>query len=97
MVSDVDAIEPLMFSLLRKDMQKQGPREVVCIGDKLVEYHEGFQLFLVTRNADVRLSPDARPLVSITNFTITRNGLEGEHNSCELLMYRTDTRFALKK
>lgn len=77
-VYDVDFIEPLMFSLLRKDLQKQGPREVVSIGDKFVDYNQGFQLYLLTREANIQLSPDAKPLVSLTNFTITKSGLEGE-------------------
>lgn len=76
-VCDVDYIEPMMYSLLRKDLEKQGPRQVVCIGDKYIDFHEGFRMYLVTRNPHPRLPPDAKPLVSVTNFTITRNGLEG--------------------
>jgi len=51
---------------------------VVRIGDKLVDWHESFRLFLTTRNAGIRLAPDAAPLVSVANFTTTRSGLEGQ-------------------
>ncbi len=46
-----------------------------------VDYHEDFRLFLVTRNAAPLLPPDTRPLLTITNFTITRSGLEGEQKN----------------
>lgn len=80
-VYDVDHIEPMMYGLLRKDLEKQGPRQVVCIGDKYIDYHEEFRMYLVTRSPHPKLPPDARPLVSVTNFTITRNGLEGRVTS----------------
>ncbi len=35
-VSDVDRIEPLLYPLLRRDLERQGPRMVVALGDKLV-------------------------------------------------------------
>ncbi|GMH35100.1 hypothetical protein BSKO_02968 [Bryopsis sp. KO-2023] len=78
LVHDVDSIEPLLYPLLRKDLSKQGPRLVVRIGDKFIDYNESFKLFLVTRNPTPKLPPDARPLVAVTNFTVTRNGLEGQ-------------------
>lgn len=35
------------------------------------------RLYLVTRNPEPYLPPDAASLVSVTNFTVTRSGLEG--------------------
>ena len=42
----------------------QGPRRVVPLGDKLVDYAPAFRLMLLTRNPSPDLSPDARALVS---------------------------------
>jgi dynein heavy chain 2 len=36
------------------------------------------RLYLVTRNPEPYLPPDARGLVAATNFTVTRSGLEGQ-------------------
>ena len=36
------------------------------------------RLYLVTRNPEPYLPPDARSLVAATNFTVTRSGLEGQ-------------------
>ena len=57
---------------------RQGPRNVVSIGDKVVDYNEQFRLFLITRNPHSDLTSDALALVNSVNFTVTRSGLEGQ-------------------
>jgi hypothetical protein len=55
----------------------------LCAGDKLVDWNDSFRLFLVSRSpaALAELPPDAAPLVTVANFTVTRGGLEGESRS----------------
>ena len=77
-VLEVDGVESALYPLCRKDLCHQGPRWVVNVGDKTVDYNEGFRLFLVTRNPDPDIAPDAAALVTIVNFTVTRSGLEGQ-------------------
>ncbi|GLI62890.1 cytoplasmic dynein 1b heavy chain [Volvox africanus] len=77
-VAEVDKVEPILYPLLRKDLDRQGPRFVVQIGDKATDFNDTFRLFLVTRNPDPYLPPDARSLLAVTNFTVTRSGLEGQ-------------------
>ncbi|KAJ9505746.1 hypothetical protein QJQ45_029247, partial [Haematococcus lacustris] len=77
-VGEVDRLEPLLVPLLRRDLERQGPRFVVALGDKMVDYNDTFRLYLVTRNPDPYLPPDVRSLVAVTNFTVTRSGLEGQ-------------------
>uniref|UniRef100_A0A7S1KS08 Cytoplasmic dynein 2 heavy chain 1 n=1 Tax=Percolomonas cosmopolitus TaxID=63605 RepID=A0A7S1KS08_9EUKA len=77
-IQEIDKIDAILFPILRKELFVQGPRKSVTIGDKLVDYNDEFKLFLVTRNADIRLSPDSAPWVSEVNFTVTRSGLEGQ-------------------
>jgi hypothetical protein len=50
----------------------------VPVGDKLVDANASFKLYLVTRNASPQLTPDVLPLLTVTNFSITRSGLESE-------------------
>uniref|UniRef100_A0A7S0W0F2 Cytoplasmic dynein 2 heavy chain 1 n=2 Tax=Hemiselmis TaxID=77924 RepID=A0A7S0W0F2_9CRYP len=77
-IQEVDKIEPLLFPILRKDLQRQGPRWCVAIGEKVLDFSEQFQLFMVTRNPAMEIAPDARPLVAQVNFSVTRSGLEGQ-------------------
>lgn len=77
-IQEVEKIEPLLFPILRKDLQRQSPRWVVAIGEKMVDFNENFRLFMVTRNPSMEIAPDARPLVAQVNFSVTRSGLEGQ-------------------
>ena len=78
LVREADRVEPLLYPLLRRDLTHQGPRLVVQIGDKAVDFNERFRLFLASRNPRPDLPPDAVALVTQVNFTTTRSGLEGQ-------------------
>lgn len=55
-----------------------GPRYVVQIGDKIIDYNEEFRLFLATRNPSPFIPPDAASVITEVNFTTTRAGLRGQ-------------------
>jgi dynein heavy chain 2 len=78
LILEVDTVESMLYPLCRRDFIHQGPRYVVNIGDKLVDYNENFRMYLVTRNPTPDLAPDAASLVIQINFTVTRSGLEGQ-------------------
>ena len=77
-VAECDGIVPLLYPIMRRDLISQGPKKVVPIGDKLVDWQDTFKLYLVTRQCDLTLPPDAQALTSEVNFSITREGLEGQ-------------------
>lgn len=79
-MKEVDGIETFLFTLLRKDLTRQGPRQVVQLGEKMCDYNEGFVLYLCTRNSNAidQLPPNAACLVTRVNFSVTRAGLEGQ-------------------
>jgi len=78
LIFDVDTLEPMLYPLAREDIMMQGPRCVVHLGDKLLDYNSNFRLVLVTRNPRPDLQPDASALCTSVNFTVTRSGLEGQ-------------------
>ena len=78
LITEVDGIEPLLFPLIRRDLLHQGPKLVVNVGDKQIDFSENFRLILVTRNPSPNLTPDAKASVVQVNFTVTRSGLEGQ-------------------
>lgn len=78
LILEADGVEPMLYPLCRRDLSHQGPRNVVNIGDKTIDYNENFRLYLVTRNPAPDLPPDAASLVTQVNFTVTKSGLEGQ-------------------
>eukprot|EP01033_Poteriospumella_lacustris_P002713 gene2718-1970_t len=78
LILEADGLEPALYPLCRKDLCHQGPRYVVTIGDKTIDYNENFQMYLVTRNPQPDIPPDANALLSVVNFTVTKSGLEGQ-------------------
>ncbi|XP_030099868.1 cytoplasmic dynein 2 heavy chain 1 isoform X1 [Mus musculus] len=77
-IQEMDGVEPVLYPLLRRDLVAQGPRYVVQIGDKIIDYNEDFRLFLSTRNPNPFIPPDAASIVTEVNFTTTRSGLRGQ-------------------
>ena len=60
-----------------------GPRYVVQIGEKTIDYNEEFRLFLTTRNPAPEIPPDAASVITEVNFTTTKAGLTGQVGYCE--------------
>eukprot|EP00906_Rhabdomonas_costata_P001229 RCo001932 len=77
-VSEVDRVEPVLYPILRGDVMVSGTKGTVLIGEKNVDWQENFRLYLITRNPNLVLPPDAAALVTVVNFAITRSGLEGQ-------------------
>ncbi|XP_068122972.1 cytoplasmic dynein 2 heavy chain 1 isoform X2 [Hyperolius riggenbachi] len=77
-IQEMDGVEPVLYPLLRKDLIAQGPRYVVQVGEKTIDYNEEFRLFLATRNPNPFIPPDASSIVTEVNFTTTRAGLRGQ-------------------
>ena len=74
----MDKIEPILYPIMRRELQSQGPRYVVQIGDKTVDYNSEFRLYITTRNTSPSLPPDSIAITTIVNFTTTRAGLSGQ-------------------
>lgn len=93
----MDSIEPTLYPIMRRELQSQGPRYVVQIGDKIVDYNSDFRLYITTRNTKPKLMPDAIAITTVVNFTTTRAGLSGQllaatiqHEKPELETKKTD-------
>nr|WAW84826.1 cytoplasmic dynein 2 heavy chain 1 [Halisarca dujardinii] len=78
LIQEADRVEPVLYPLLRRDFVKQGPRYVVQLGDKMVDFNEQFRLFLSTRNPSPSLPNDAASSITIINFTTTKTGLTAQ-------------------
>ncbi|KER30421.1 hypothetical protein T265_03154 [Opisthorchis viverrini] len=78
-IQEVDEIEPILFPLLSGSLIFQGGRSTVLLGDKTVDYHPDFRLFLCTRQTPTSIGTirpaSASSLVTVVNFVTTRAGL----------------------
>ena len=77
-ITEVADIEPSLYPVLRRDLLKQGPRFFVQLGDKQVDYNEGFKIFLISKQSSFAIPSNAAGLVNEVNFTITRDGLAAQ-------------------
>ena len=59
-------------------MTMQGPRWVVSVGEKTIDYSESFRMFLATRSPSPCVPPDVASLITVVNFSVTLSGLEGQ-------------------
>eukprot|EP00957_Ditylum_brightwellii_P169171 12877089-Ditylum_brightwellii.AAC.1 len=76
-IVDCDCIDPFLFPLARRDVSMQGSRTIVQLGEKAVDFDEhSFRMIFVSRNPEPNLDHDARALVTIVNFTVTKGALE---------------------
>ena len=70
-VQEIDKLDPMLFPLLRLDVNKIGPRFVVQIGDKQIDYNESFRLYLRTRDSIIEISSYGKTVITFVNFTVT--------------------------
>ena len=77
-VQENDNVESLMIPILRKDLLHQGPRWVVHIGEKQIDYTDSFKLYFCTRDPYIEIPPNILSLIVLINFTVTKSGLEGQ-------------------
>lgn len=77
-LQEIDFVEPILTPILKGDFQKQGARNFVQIGEKLVDVNEGFKFYLATRNSSIEIPHHQIDIISTVNFSVTRSGLEGK-------------------
>ncbi|TWW60421.1 Dynein heavy chain 10, axonemal [Takifugu flavidus] len=76
---DVDEyIDPVIDSVLEKNVKGAEGRQVIVLGDKEVEYDPNFKLYLNTKLANPKYSPSVFGKSMVINYTVTLNGLEDQ-------------------
>eukprot|EP00501_MAST-03F_sp_TOSAG23-6_P000982 GSMAST32.ASY1.ANO1.1018.1 assembled CDS len=70
MLMEVDGVEPMLYPLVRRDFSRQGSRLVVQIGEKTIDFNEKFVMYMVTRNPNPSIPPDAASLITLLGATI---------------------------
>ena len=77
-IHEIEEIEPILYSLLKRELIKQGPRYIIQLGDKQVDFNENFQLYLITKKSNFFVPPSTSGYLNIVNFSITKAGLTSQ-------------------
>ena len=51
LVQDVEKIDPILNSVLNKEIHRQGGRVLIRVGDHEIDFSDTFKLFMITRDA----------------------------------------------
>ena len=72
----LEDIDPVLEPLLGRQLVKKGT--AIKLGDKEIEFHPDFRLFLHTKLANPHYKPELQAQTTLINFTVTRSGLEDQ-------------------
>ncbi|KAJ3068328.1 Dynein heavy chain 6, axonemal [Podochytrium sp. JEL0797] len=73
-----EQLDPAIEPLLLKQTIRQGGRLLMKLGDSTVEYDRNFKLFITTKLANPHYLPEVCIKITLINFTVTKQGLEGQ-------------------
>jgi len=78
LVQDVEKIDPVLNSVLNKELQKTGGRTLIRVGDSEIDFSPSFNMFMSTRDAGAFFTPDLCSRVTFVNFTVTMSSLQNQ-------------------
>jgi len=78
LVQDVEKIDPVLNSVLNKEVHKAGGRVLIRVGDQEIDFSPTFSMFMITRNPSATFTPDLCSRVTFINFTVTPSSLQSQ-------------------
>lgn len=76
LVQDVEKIDPVLNSVLNREVHKAGGRVLIRVGDQEIDFSQTFVMFMITRNPNATFTPDLCSRVTFVNFTVTPSSLQ---------------------
>jgi len=73
-----ESIDAVLMPVVTRSTYKKGRSLYVKMGDKDVEYHPKFKLFLHTKMSNPHFPPEVQAETTLINFTVTQDGLEDQ-------------------
>eukprot|EP00163_Fabomonas_tropica_P031148 TRINITY_DN730_c1_g1_i6.p1 TRINITY_DN730_c1_g1~~TRINITY_DN730_c1_g1_i6.p1 ORF type:complete len:4200 (+),score=1431.71 TRINITY_DN730_c1_g1_i6:1002-12602(+) len=71
-------IDPIIDSVLERNLQSVGNRKFIVLGDKEVDWDDSFRLFMTTKLQNPHYSPEVFGKTSIINYSVTQQGLSDQ-------------------
>lgn len=76
LVQDVEKIDPILNSVLNKEVYKTGGRVLIRVGNQEIDFAASFNIFMITRDSSAIFTPDLCSRVTFVNFTVTQSSLQ---------------------
>ncbi|GFX52644.1 dynein heavy chain 3, axonemal [Trichonephila clavipes] len=73
-----EELDPVLETVLTKAIFKEGPMEMIKIGDNIVPYSQDFRFYITTRLQNPHYLPEISVKVTLINFMITPLGLQDQ-------------------
>ena len=78
LVQDVEKYDPILNSVLNKEIHKANGRVLIRVGDQDVDFSPSFRMFMITRDSQAQFTPDLCSRVTFCNFTVTPSSLQNQ-------------------
>lgn len=73
-----DSIDAVIQPVYAKQIIKKGKSRLIKMGDKELNLHQDFKLFMHSKLANPHYPPEIQAECTLINFTVTENGLEDQ-------------------
>lgn len=73
-----ERIEPCLWSVIGRATTTRGRKTFLTLGDKLVELHVDFRLYLHTKLSNPHYPPELHAEAAVITFAVTQQGLEDQ-------------------
>ncbi|DBA02158.1 TPA: hypothetical protein N0F65_004793 [Lagenidium giganteum] len=74
----VEKIEACLWPVIARCTTTRGHKKLLKLGDKLVEFHSDFRLYLHTKLSNPHYPPELQAETTMINFAVTQQGLEDQ-------------------
>uniref|UniRef100_A0A1A9WZZ0 Dynein axonemal heavy chain 7 n=1 Tax=Glossina brevipalpis TaxID=37001 RepID=A0A1A9WZZ0_9MUSC len=73
-----EELDPILESVLLKQLFKQGGALCIKLGDSVIEYNHSFRFYMTTKLRNPHYLPEVAVKVTLLNFMITTQGLQDQ-------------------
>ena len=73
-----EELDPILDPILEKNTFMDGPRRMITLGDKNVEWDANFRLYFTSKLANPHYSPEVMGKTMIINYSVTQSGLANQ-------------------
>lgn len=90
LIQNAEAYNPIVDSVLRKEILQNGGRKTIQFGEKVMDILNDFRMILYTRVSSVSVTPFVASRTTVLNFSITSGNLENQILNITLEHYQPE-------